>query len=107
MVLVFVHLNFRVASQLNIESYQNCHTVLYLSIHFFQEAASAAGTKAGAKAGYEEAMKAAGRIALETAAKAAREKILAMASRREIKLSETWRPTSLIAVINMRYDLSQ
>ena len=71
-----------------------------------QEAASAAGTKAGAKAGYEEAMKAVARIALETAAKAAREKILAMASRREIKLSETWRPTSLIAVINMRKDLS-
>ena len=29
-----------------------------------------------------------------------------MASRREIKLSETWKPTSLIAVINMRKDLS-
>ena len=71
-----------------------------------QEAAAAAGTKAGSKAGYEEAMKIVSRIALETAAKAAREKILAMASRREIKLSETWKPTSLIPVINMRKDLS-
>ena len=76
-----------------------------MCIPYFQEAASAAGTKAGAKAGYEEAMKAAGRIALETAAKAAREKILAMASRRQIKLSATWKPTSLIAIINMRTDL--
>ena len=51
-------------------------------------------------------MKAVARIAMETAVKAAKEKILAMASRREIKLSESWRPTSLISVIAMRSDLS-
>ena len=48
---------------------------IIISIHLLQEAASAAGTKAGSKAGYEEAMKAVARIALETAAKAAREKV--------------------------------
>jgi hypothetical protein len=69
-------------------------------------AASGAGMKAGLKAGTEEAMRAVQRIALETACKAARERILAMASKRQIKLSSAWKPTSLIAIIALRTDLS-
>jgi hypothetical protein len=51
-------------------------------------------------------MKAVQRIALETAAKAAKEKILALASKGEIKLSPAWQPTALISIINRRTDLS-
>ena len=40
------------------------------------------------------------------AGRAAREKILAMASKGQIRLKSDWRPTSLIGVINGRSDLS-
>ena len=42
----------------------------------------------------------------QTTHRAAREKILAMASKGEIRLKSAWRPTSLIGVINGREDLS-
>merc|ERR1719452_206684 len=35
-----------------------------------------------------------------------REKLLAMATQKKIQLSDSWRPTALIAVINARSDLS-
>ena len=37
---------------------------------------------------------------------AARDKILAMASKGSIKLAATWKPTALIAIINGRKDIS-
>merc|ERR1711915_1170809 len=55
----------------------------------FAEIATGAGAKAGL-----------------AAARAAREALLAMASRGKVKLSADWKPTSLIAVINARSDLS-
>merc|ERR1712183_781476 len=45
-------------------------------------------------------------VAIRAAAKAAREALLAMASRGKVKLSADWKPTALIAVINARSDLS-
>jgi len=62
--------------------------------------------KAGAAAAREEAMGAVQQIAMETAARAAREKLLALASKGQIRLSSSWRPTALIAVIAGRSDLS-
>merc|ERR1719369_2295109 len=59
----------------------------------FAEIATGAGAKAGL-------------AAARAAAKAAREALLAMASRGKVKLSADWKPTSLIAVINARSDLS-
>ena len=72
----------------------------------FGEIAAKAGATAGASAAREEAMGAVQQIAMETAARAAREKLLAMASKGQIKLSSSWRPTALIAVIAGRSDLS-
>merc|ERR550519_2963820 len=51
-------------------------------------------------------MRAVKMIAVQVAAKAAREKLLAMASKGKLTLSSSWRPTALIAVINARSDLS-
>merc|ERR1719270_3101736 len=45
-------------------------------------------------------------VAVRAAARAAREALLAMASKGKVKLSADWKPTSLIAVINARSDLS-
>merc|ERR1712168_331477 len=45
-------------------------------------------------------------VAVRAAVKAVREKLLAMASQRKLQLSNSWRPTALIAVINGRSDLS-
>ena len=43
---------------------------------------------------------------VRAAGRAAREKILAMASKGSIKLAATWKPTALIAIINGRKDIS-
>merc|ERR1712088_9196 len=72
----------------------------------FGEKTAAAGAEAGASAGRKAALEAIQGMAIEVAAKNARDKILAMASRGEIKLSSSWKPTALIAVINGRKDLS-
>ena len=72
----------------------------------FGEVAAKAGTLAGARAAREEAVGAVQQIAMETAARAAREKLLALASKGQIKLSSAWRPTALIAIIAGRSDLS-
>ena len=72
----------------------------------FAEIASGAGCKAGMTAARAEAMKAVQDVAIRASAKAAREALLAMASRGIVKLSADWKPTSLIAVINARSDLS-
>merc|ERR1712106_842951 len=72
----------------------------------FAEIATGAGCKAGLVAARAEAMKAVQDVAIRAAAKAAREALLAMASRGKVKLSADWKPTSLIAVINARSDLS-
>jgi len=72
----------------------------------FGEVAAKAGAAAGAAAAREEAMGAVQQIAMETAARAAREKLLALASKGQIRLSSSWRPTALIAVIAGRSDLS-
>merc|ERR1711994_1133489 len=72
----------------------------------FGEKTAAAGAEAGASAGRKAALEAIQGIATETAAKAARDRILAMASKGEIKLSASWKPTALIAVISGRSDLS-
>ena len=53
-----------------------------------------------------EARKAVQQVAIETAEKSVREKLLSMASNGEIKLSPSWRPTSLVSVIAKRSDLS-
>ena len=45
-------------------------------------------------------------LRLLTNDRAARERILAMASKGEIRLKSAWRPTSLIGVINGREDLT-
>ena len=72
----------------------------------FAEIATGAGCKAGLVAARAEAMKAVQDVAIRAAAKAAREALLALASRGKVKLSADWKPTSLIAVINARSDLS-
>ena len=45
-------------------------------------------------------------IATETAAKSVKERLMAMASKGQIKLSADWKPTALISVISNRKDLS-
>jgi len=72
----------------------------------FAEIATGAGAKAGLAAARAEVMRAVHEVAIRAAAKAAREALLAMASRGKVKLSADWKPTSLIAVINARSDLS-
>merc|ERR1711874_145417 len=72
----------------------------------FAEIASGAACKAALAAARAEVMKSVHEIAIRAAGKAAREKILAMASKGQIRLSSDWRPTSLIAVINARTDLT-
>ena len=72
----------------------------------FAEIASTAGTSAAIRASRAEVMKAVHDVAVRAAVKAVREKLLAMASQRKLQLSSSWRPTSLIAVINARSDLS-
>merc|ERR1719447_2264368 len=51
-------------------------------------------------------MKSIQEVAVRAAAKAAREALLAMASKGKVKLSSDWKPTALISVINARSDLS-
>merc|ERR1719362_2760440 len=58
------------------------------------------------KASRAEVMKSVHDVAVRAAVKAVREKLLAMASQRKLQLSNSWRPTALIAVINGRSDLS-
>jgi len=72
----------------------------------FAEIASGAACKAALAAARAEVMRSIHEIAIRAAGKAAREKILAMASKGQIRLSSDWRPTSLIAVINARTDLT-
>merc|ERR1711970_1455493 len=72
----------------------------------FAEIATGAGAKAGLAAARAEVMRAVQDVAIRASAKAAREALLAMASRGKVKLSADWKPTSLIAVINARSDLS-
>merc|ERR1719147_572449 len=72
----------------------------------FAEISTGAGTKAGLAAARAEVMKAVREVAIRASAKATREALLAMASRGKVKLSADWKPTSLIAVINARSDLS-
>merc|ERR1712173_126885 len=72
----------------------------------FAEIASGAACKAALAAARAEVMRSIHEIAIRAAGKAAREKILAMASKGQIRLSSDWRPTSLIGVINARTDLT-
>ena len=72
----------------------------------FAEIASSAGSTAAIKAARAEVMKSVHDVAVRAAVKAVREKLLAMASQRKLQLSNSWRPTALIAVINGRSDLS-
>jgi len=72
----------------------------------FSSVGEAAGAEAGRAAARAEAMRAVVEAAVRAASRAAREKLLALASQRKIKLSADWKPTSLIAVINARTDLS-
>ena len=72
----------------------------------FTEIATKAGSEAGARAARAEARKAVQQVAVEAAVKSVREKILGMASKRQIKLSSSWKPTALINVIATRSDLS-
>ena len=72
----------------------------------FAEIASGAACKAALSAARAEVMKSIHDIAIRAAGRAAREKILAMASKGQIRLSSDWRPTSLIGVINSRTDLT-
>ncbi len=72
----------------------------------FTEIATKAGSEAGARAARAEARKAVQQIAVETAVKSVREKLLSMATKGQIKLSSSWRPTALISVIATRSDLS-
>merc|ERR1719220_2709077 len=69
----------------------------------FGQMGAAAGEQAGKEAA---AAKAVEDIARRAAVKAAREKLLALAAKQKIKLNPDWKPTSLIAVINARSDLS-
>jgi len=72
----------------------------------FAEIAATSGASAAVKAARAEVMKAVQDIAVRAAVKAVREKLLAMASQRKLQLSNSWKPTALIAVINARSDLS-
>merc|ERR1719259_281001 len=72
----------------------------------FSEVTMSAGRAAAMKAAREEVMKSVHDIAIRAAVKAVREKLLAMASQRKLQLSNSWKPTALIAVINARSDLS-
>ena len=72
----------------------------------FAEIASGAAQKAALEAARAAVMKDIYEIAIRAAGRAAREKILAMASKGQIRLKSDWRPTSLIGVINGRSDLS-
>jgi len=72
----------------------------------FAEIAATAGSSAAMKAARAEVMKSVHDIAVRAAVKAVREKLLAMASQRKLQLSASWKPTSLISVINGRSDLS-
>ena len=72
----------------------------------FAEIASGAACQAALSAARAAVMRSVHEIAIRAAGKAAREKILAMASKGQIRLSSDWRPTSLIAVINARTDLT-
>merc|ERR1712173_41575 len=72
----------------------------------FAEIASGAAQKAALEAARAAVMKDIYEIAIRAAGRAAREKILAMASKGQIRLKSDWRPTSLIGVINARADLS-
>jgi len=72
----------------------------------FAEIASGAACRAALSAARIEVMRHVHEIAIRAAGKAARDKILAMASKGQIRLSTDWRPTSLIAVINARTDLT-
>lgn len=72
----------------------------------FAEIAAASGSSAAVKAVRAEVMKSCHDVAVRAAVKAVREKLLAMASQRKLKLSSDWKPTSLISVINARSDLS-
>ena len=68
----------------------------------FSEVGRGAGDQAGREAARAEAMRAVQEMAVRTAGKAAREKLLALAAKRKLQLSPDWKPTSLIAVINAR-----
>ena len=75
-------------------------------VKLFGEIASGAAQKEAAIAARAAVMKDIYEIAIRAAGRAAREKILAMASKGQIRLKSDWRPTSLIGVINARADLS-
>jgi len=72
----------------------------------FAEIASGAAQKAAMEAARAAVMRDIYEIAIRAAGRAAREKILAMASRGQIRLKSDWKPTSIIGVINARSDLS-
>merc|ERR1712066_1087155 len=72
----------------------------------FTEIASSAGSAAAILAAREEAFRAVRDVALRAAAKAAREKLLVLASKKQLTLSTAWKPTALISVINARTDLT-
>merc|ERR1712200_179128 len=72
----------------------------------FAEIATNAGQTAAMKAARAEVMKGVHEVAVRAAMRAVREKLLAMASQKKLQLSDKWRPTALIAVINGRSDLS-
>merc|ERR1711962_3526 len=72
----------------------------------FSEVTMSAGRAAAMKAARAEVMKSVHDIAVRAAVKAVREKLLALASQRKLQLSNAWKPTALIAVINARSDLS-
>jgi len=75
-------------------------------VKLFGEIATGAAQKEAAIAARAAVMKDIYEIAIRAAGRAAREKILAMASKGQIRLKSDWRPTSLIGVINARTDLS-
>ena len=72
----------------------------------FAEIATGAGREAGITAARAEIQKSIQEVAVRAAARAAREALLAMASKGKVKLSADWKPTALISVINARSDLS-
>ena len=72
----------------------------------FAEIATGAACQAALAAARAIAMRSVQEIAIRAAGRAAREKLLAMASKGQIRLSSQWRPTSLIGVINARSDLT-
>merc|ERR1711988_1876850 len=75
-------------------------------VKLFGEIASGAAQREAAIAARAAVMKDIYQIAIRAAGRAAREKILAMASKGQIRLKSDWRPTSLIGVINGSSDLS-